>query len=71
VGEHDGLLRVRIAAPPVDGAANEELIKVLAKKFKVSRTRVIIVSGHSSRIKQVMISGTDFSLCGFLNNNTD
>jgi uncharacterized protein (TIGR00251 family) len=59
VGEHDGLLRIRIAAPPVDGAANEELIKVLAKKFKVSKSSVDIVSGHSGRVKQVMISSSD------------
>ena len=63
VGEHDGLLRVRIAAPPVEGAANEELIKLLAKKFRVAKNNVDIVSGHSSRIKQVSVSGTGFSLC--------
>ncbi|HEX5832564.1 MAG TPA: DUF167 domain-containing protein, partial [Pyrinomonadaceae bacterium] len=46
VGEHNGALRVRIAAPPVDGAANEELIRILAKTFSVSRRVVKIVSGH-------------------------
>jgi uncharacterized protein (TIGR00251 family) len=55
VGEYNGSLRVRIAAPPVDGAANEELIRVLAKTFKVSRAAVKLVSGHSSKIKQVSI----------------
>jgi len=62
VGEHEGLLRIRIAAPPVEGAANKELVKVLAKKFRVSKGNVEIVSGQSSRIKQVAISGTDLSL---------
>ena len=57
VGEHDGALRVRLAAPPVDGAANDELIRLLAKIFEVSRTAVTIVSGHSSRLKQVSIEG--------------
>ncbi len=38
VGEHDGALKVRIASPPVDGAANEELIKVLSKKFGVPKS---------------------------------
>jgi len=56
-GEHDGSLRVRIAAPPVDGAANEELIRVMAKAFKVSRNAVRIVSGHNGRMKQVSIEG--------------
>ena len=57
VGEHNGALRVRIAAPPVDGAANEELIRVLAKKFKVPRNSVSIVGGRTARIKQIRIEG--------------
>lgn len=57
VGEHNGSLRVRIAAPPVDGAANLELVRILAKAFKVSRSAVKIVSGHSGRLKQVSIDG--------------
>ena len=61
VGEHNGALRVRLAAPPVDGAANEELIHVLAKSFKVSRSAVTIVSGHTGRLKQVSIDGVSES----------
>lgn len=55
VGEYNGSLRIRLAAPPVDGAANEELIRVLAKAFRVPRGAVKLVSGHSSKIKQVSI----------------
>ena len=55
VGEHNGALRVRIAAPPVDGAANEELIRTLARAFKVPRRDVEILSGHTSKLKQVRI----------------
>lgn len=55
VGEYNGALRIRIAAPPVDGAANEELIRVLAKTFEVPRGAVKLVSGHSSKIKRVSI----------------
>ena len=55
VGEHNGALRVRIAAPPVDGAANEELIRTLARAFKVPRRDVEITSGHSSKLKQVSV----------------
>ncbi|HEY2963412.1 MAG TPA: DUF167 domain-containing protein [Pyrinomonadaceae bacterium] len=58
VGEYNGSLRIRIAAPPVDGAANEELIRVLAKTFKVPRSAVKLVSGHSSKIKQVSIEAS-------------
>ena len=57
VGEHNGVLRVRIAAAPVDGAANEELIRVLAKKFDVPRRAVSIIAGQTSRIKRIRIEG--------------
>jgi uncharacterized protein len=55
VGEHNGLLRVRIAAPPVDGAANAELIALLAKRVKVPKSAVSITTGHGTRLKQVRI----------------
>jgi uncharacterized protein (TIGR00251 family) len=67
VGEHNGSLRVRIAAPPVDGAANEELIRVLAKAFNVSRSAVSILSGHSGKVKQVGIEGPAEEIVAQLN----
>jgi len=60
-GEHDGALRVRICAPPVEGAANEELIETLAKAFRVPRRAVEIKGGHASKLKQVRITGTTAS----------
>ena len=57
VGEHDGALKIRIAAPPVDGAANAELIRVLAKRFGAAKNAVEITGGHASKHKQVRISG--------------
>jgi uncharacterized protein (TIGR00251 family) len=57
VGEHNGALRVRLAAAPVDGAANEALIHTLARAFKVSRTAVQITAGHTSKLKQVSVTG--------------
>ena len=59
VGEHDGALRVRIAAPPVDGAANEELVKTLAAAFSFTRSAIEIVAGHSSKLKTVRVMGLD------------
>ena len=56
VGEHDGALKIRIAAPPVDGAANAELIKVLSKQFAISKSSVEIIGGQTSKTKQVKIS---------------
>jgi uncharacterized protein len=57
VGEHDGALKLRIAAPPVDGAANAELIKLLAKRFAVTKANVEIISGETSKTKRVRITG--------------
>jgi len=57
VGGYDGALKVRVASPPVDGAANAELVKFLSKTFGVSRSAVEILSGQTARTKQVKISG--------------
>jgi uncharacterized protein (TIGR00251 family) len=57
VGEHDGALRVRIAAPPVDGAANEELVLTLARAFNVPRNAIEITAGHNSKLKHVNVRG--------------
>ena len=57
IGEHDGALRVRVAAAPVEDAANDELLRVLAKTFEVPRTAVKIISGHSSKRKSVSVTG--------------
>lgn len=54
-GEHGGRLRVRVAAPPVDGAANERLCRVLAKAFGVAPGAVSIESGHGGRLKSASI----------------
>jgi len=56
VGELDGALKIRIAAPPVDGAANAELIKLLAKTFEVSKSEIEITSGQTSKTKQIKIT---------------
>ena len=54
-GEFDGALRVRLAAPPVDGAANRELIRLLARELKVPQNAVDIVTGSASKRKTVRI----------------
>jgi len=57
--ETDGSFTVHLKSPPVDGKANEELIKILAKRFDVSKSKIIIKSGLSSRQKLIEID-TDF-----------
>ena len=56
VGEHDGALKVRIASPPVDGAANAELTKLLSKTFDVSKSEVEILAGQTSKTKQIKVA---------------
>lgn len=58
-GVIDGVLRVRVASPPVDGAANEALVRLLAGALGVSRGRVRLVSGASGRVKVVAVEGAD------------
>lgn len=55
VGEREGALWVRLAAPPVEGAANRTLIAFLAEKLGVPRHAVRLVSGASGRQKRVRI----------------
>lgn len=58
-GLREGALLVRLAAAPVAGAANAELIAVLAKALDVAKRSIEIVSGERSRSKRVRISGFD------------
>ena len=54
-GQHGERLKIRISAPPVDGKANEALIRFLADAFDVSRQQVSLLSGQSSRQKRLLI----------------
>ena len=56
-GTRDGALLVRLAAAPVDGAANEALIEVLADALGVPRRNVSIVSGERNKQKRVRVTG--------------
>jgi len=56
-GVHAGALRVRVHAPPVEGAANEAVVEVLAKALGVAKRDVTIVSGAGSRSKVVDVDG--------------
>ena len=58
-GERGGAILIRLAAPPVDGAANAALVAFLADTLDVPRRRITIVSGGKSRDKRVQIAGLD------------
>lgn len=53
----DGVLAVRLASPPVDGAANKALIELLARSFAISKSAIRIESGQRSRHKRIRIVG--------------
>lgn len=53
------VLRARVAAAPADGAANDSLIRLVAKKLRIAPSRVAIASGAQSRLKVLAIDGID------------
>jgi len=57
VGFSGGVLRVKVAAPPVKGKANKELIAFLAQKLGLSKGDLTILKGHTSRDKLISIAG--------------
>ena len=56
-GEHGDALKIRLCAPPVDGAANAALVEFLAETFALPRNRVQLLSGQTSRTKRVLLAG--------------
>ena len=59
VGWREGRLRLRIAAPPVEGAANEALVAYLADRLDLPRRQVSLVAGATARLKRLRIDGVD------------
>lgn len=57
VGEHGGLLKLQLAAPPVDGEANECLVDLVSELLDVPRQRVELIAGQGSRRKRVRVRG--------------
>ena len=58
-GMHGEALKIRLAAPPVDGRANDCLIGFMAKTLDIAKSRVELLSGASSRAKRIRIQGMD------------
>lgn len=57
MGEHDGRLRIQLAAPPVEGEANAALLLFVARQLGVSRSAVSLLSGEASKRKRVLVRG--------------
>ncbi len=69
-GLHGDSLKIRIKAPPVEGKANEYLVKFLAKQFGVAKRNITIISGELSREKRVSVEEpakipADLAILGF------
>lgn len=62
VGLHGDALKIRLAAPPVDGKANAELIRFLAERLGLPRSAVELVSGECSRAKRLRVAGTQAAM---------
>ena len=62
VGEHAGALKVKLTSPPIDGAANTELIGLISKRLRIPKADVEIVKGTRSKTKRVSLAGCDTSI---------
>lgn len=62
VGWKADALKIRVAAPPVDGKANKELIQYLAKNLGVPKSEIEIVSGHTNKRKRIRLPLSDDEL---------
>jgi uncharacterized protein len=61
-GEHGEALKIRLAAPPVDGKANDCLIAFLAERLGIPRSRFELVAGAASRSKRVRVADIGIDL---------
>lgn len=56
-GFENGILKVRVSAPPIQGKANERLIELISRAMEVPRSHVTIMKGRTSRIKTISVEG--------------
>ncbi len=55
IGEHNGALKVKLTSPPVEGAANKELINLISKRLEISKSSVEITGGKHSKTKKLKV----------------
>jgi len=60
-GLHGDALKIRLAAPPVDGKANEALVRFVAETLKLPKSAVTLKSGQTSRRKVIEVQGSDIA----------
>ncbi len=59
-------LKIKIGTPPVDGKANKELIRFLAEEFSLSKSRVLLLKGDKSRLKEICLVADDVEVLELL-----
>ena len=59
VGPFGDAVKIRVAAPPVDGAANDELVRCVSRLLRIAAGRVHVIGGAASRSKIIEIAGAD------------
>ena len=57
VGEHDGAIKVKLAAAPVKGAANKALLELLSRRLRVPKSDIELLAGETGRLKRLRIAG--------------
>ena len=67
-GRHGDAIKIKLAAPPVDGAANDELVRFVAQRLGVARGAVTLTAGATARRKKLTVSGitTQAAECALL-----
>jgi uncharacterized protein len=66
IGLHDGRIKIRLAAPPVEGAANAALLKFLARRLGAKLSSLEILSGTATRRKTVLVQGFEMEQAALL-----
>ena len=57
IGKEGDVFKVKLTSPPVEGKANKALIELLAKRLKIAKGRIEIISGKRSKLKSILIHG--------------
>ena len=58
----DGMVKIKVTSPPIDGKANKAVVDMLSKQFKIPKKDILIVSGEKSRNKKIRIHGISESV---------
>jgi uncharacterized protein len=55
IGEYNNSLKIKIQSPPVDGKANEEIVRFFSKKLEISKSKIALLKGDKSKLKKLLV----------------